>query len=456
MSNQLITHSRAELISPRDAGGNYRSAEKSGIRGFILLGLTVFSAFAGGSVYWASTAQLDGAVIAPASFVVDGNRKTVQHLDGGIVSDLLVREGDYVAANQVLLRMDSTESDVNVNVLGNQLSELYVRRARLLAEVQNKETFHYDFATASPELEISPENQQALLSVQKNLFNAQLQARHSEEQVIAQRIIRFNEEIEGLELQRAANDRQMEIAATELIAFEELRAKGLTPLSRVNGIKREMERLRGADAQFTTLQARAANQIEELKLGQVGQERLRREAVTTELAAIETQISSIGPQHQGARAKRKRIAVIAPVSGRIVDMKIYTKGGVIKPGEPILDIVPATDDLIIEARVETADIEKLHVGQSTRVRLTGFDQAKIPEAVGEIVDLSADSLTDERSGKSFYTARVQLDAEQPAPIRALNFVPGMPADVFVNTGSRTAISYLMQPLNDRLVRTFVQ
>ncbi len=457
MKNALITQNQVELITPNHTGNSQAyPSQRWGIRLFVLFGLMVLTVFIGGSVYWASTARLDGAVIAPAAFVVEGNRKTVQHLDGGIVSELLVKEGDYVTANQTLLRMDSTESDVNVDVLGNQLAELFVRRARLLAEIQEKERFDYQLTQGPLRLQITPEKEQALLAVQRNLFNAQLQARKSEEQVIAQRIVRFEEEIEGLENQRSANSRQMDIAATELVAFEELLAKGLTPLSRVNTIRREMERLRGADAQFTTLQARAANQIDELKLGRIGQKRLRKETITTELAAIETQIASIAPQYKGARAKRGRIVITAPVSGRVVNMQIFTVGGVIGPGESILDIVPEKDTLIVEARVAPVDIEKLYVGQSTRVRLTAFDQTEVPEATGEIVDISADSLRDENRDRSYYVARVRLNEVQPASIEKLRFVPGMPADVFVNTGARTAISYLMQPLNDRLARTFTQ
>ena len=386
----------------------------------------------------------------------ESNRKTVQHLEGGIVRDLLVKEGDYVTADQVLLRMDSTDSDIDVDVLGTRLAELYVRQARLLAELSGRDTFVFDSERNPVVRDLAVDERDALIAVQRELFDAQLRARKSEAEVVGQRIIRFREEIDGLEEQRAANARQLTIIEEELVAFEKLLKRGLTIASRVNGIKREKERLLGADAQFTTSQARAANQIDELKLSKIGQEKLRREAIATELAALETQISSIGPQYYGAKEKLKRVAVVAPVSGRVVDMQVYTMGGVVRAGEPILDIVPETDELVVEARVATADIEKLHVGQDTRIRLTAFDQADVPEATGRIVDLSADSLTDDRTGDRYYVARVRLDGEQSAEVRTLEFVPGMPADVFVNTGSRTAFSYFLQPLNERLARTFVQ
>ncbi|MEM9760732.1 MAG: HlyD family efflux transporter periplasmic adaptor subunit, partial [Pseudomonadota bacterium] len=151
-----------------------------------------------------------------------------------------------------------------------------------------------------------------------------------------------------------------------------------------------------------------------------------------------------------------RVVVAAPTSGRIVNMTIFTDGAVVGPGEPIMEIVPTDEELIVEARIETADIERLSIGQSTRVRLTAFDQADLPEASGRIYDISADRLEDERTGQAYFIAKVKLDTDQPDAVRALELLPGMPADLFVNTGERTAISYLTQPLSDRIIRTFIE
>jgi len=412
--------------------------------------------FVGGSVYWAINAKLDGAVVAPASFVVEGNRKTVQHLEGGIVSELLVKEGDFVEANQVLMRMDSTDNDVNLDVLGSQFTELNIRRARLLAEFGESNSFTIADLASVISGNAGEQKIQAIFATQKQLFDAQLTTRESEEEILTQRVSSLEREIDGLEIQRSASARQLEIAKTELSSFTQLLKKGLTQVSRVNAVKREIERLKGQDAAFTTSQARALNQIGELRLSALGQKKVRKEAITTELAAIEAQISAIEPQYLGALQKQKRIEIKAPVSGHVVNMSIYTRGGVIRPGEPVLDIVPTGEELIIEAKVNTTDIEKLHIGQSTRIRLTGFDQTDIPEAIGQIVDLSADSIRDERTGADYYVARVKLDVQQSENVAKLEFVPGMPADLFVNTGERTAISYLMQPLNERIARTFIE
>jgi len=457
MSNSLVPHNDYQIIDQVD----YRTIDKEQVHNsrfgrFIFLGLFVVFGFIGSSAYWAVTAKLDGAVVAPASFVVEGNRKTVQHLEGGIVSELLVTEGDFVRANQVLMRMDSTDNDVNLDVLGSQIAELQVRKARLLAEFEGSGKFTISSLTAHLSGEVGNQKLQSIYLTQKQLFDAQTKARDSEKRVLEQQIASLEQEIDGIEEQRGANSRQMDIAVTELDAFETLLAKGLTQVSRVNSVKREIERLRGLDASFTTSQARSLNQIGELRLTAIGQQKLRQEAITTELASIEGQISSIEPQYLGAVQKQTRIDIKAPVSGRVVNMSIYTKGGVIRSGEPILDIVPADEELIIEAKVNTSDIEKLRIGQTTRIRLSAFDQSDVPEANGQIIDLSADSIKDERTGGDYYVARVKLSKEQPVNVQKLEFVPGMPADVFVNTGERTALSYLMQPLNDRLAKTFIE
>ena len=178
--------------------------------------------------------------------------------------------------------------------------------------------------------------------------------------------------------------------------------------------------------------------------------------LAVEIADVEAQLSAIEPQYDGATERQKRIRIAAPSSGRVVGMTVFTTGGVVRPGAPILDIVPDNDALIVEARIKTTDIEKLRIGQTTRVRLSAFDQGDVPEASGKIFDISADSLEDKRSGEEYYVARVMLDADQPDTVDELELLPGMPADLFVNTGERTAISYLTKPLSERVARTFIE
>ncbi len=227
-------------------------------------------------------------------------------------------------------------------------------------------------------------------------------------------------------------------------------------VTRVNARKIEIERLIGSDLSLAADKAQAEDQIAELQLTAMSRANLRDEAFAIELAEVKTQLNAVEPQFNGATERQKRIKLVAPASGRIVDMTIFTAGGVIRPGAPILDIVPDDQALIVEARVNTTDIEKLGVGQSARVRLSAFDQGDVPEANGKIFDISADSLEDQRTGEKYYVARVRLDQKQPEEVAQLELLPGMPADLFVNTGERTALSYLAKPLSDRIARTFIE
>ncbi len=428
----------------------------SGIKGFVLMGTLTIVLSIGGFGYWAFASKLDGAVVAPASLVVEGNRKTVEHLEGGVVRSILVADGQMVKAGETLVELDSTNLDVNLDVLGSQVGDLTVRRARLLAQLSQEDKFERANVTAVLGVTMPQETWASAYATHRQLFDAERLTTASERALQEQQILGLDQQVAGLAEQRASNARQLEITRKELGNLESLFAKGLVAGARVNARRVEVERLNGVDAALRTQVAEAQNQIRELMLTGLGQQKLRDEAISTELAAVEAQLAALVPQYSGAAERLKSIRITAPVSGRVVGMTVFTKGGVVRPGAPILDIVPEGDALIVEARVNTADIEKLFVGQTTRVRLSAFDQGDVPEATGRIVDISADSLEDDRTGQPYYTARVKLDAEQPQEVAGLELLPGMPADLFVNTGERTALSYLAQPLMARLARTFIE
>ncbi|WP_299732686.1 HlyD family type I secretion periplasmic adaptor subunit [uncultured Tateyamaria sp.] len=428
----------------------------SGIKGFIFFGLFVVACFIGGSAYWATASKLDGAVVAPASFVVEGNRKTVEHLDGGIVRTIAVSNGDLVEAGQTLLELDSTDLGVDLDVIKSQLSDLMVRRARLLAQLQGSADFSEGAVAATLSVAMEQADWAAAYATQKLLFDVEHRSRVAEKALMEQRVDNLEDQVGGLQAQRDSNTRQLEITLQELANLQTLLDKGLVAVVRVNARRVEVERLHGVDATLATQETQARNQINELRLAAVGTQTLRDQTLSGELAQVEAALASLAPQYVGATERLKRVAITAPVSGRVVEMTVFTAGGVVRPGMPILDIVPVDQPLIVEARVNTADIEKLYVGQSSRVRLSAFDQGEVPEAQGRIVNISADSLEDDRTGEFYYVARVKLDREQTEDIAALDLVPGMPADLFVNTGERTVISYLAQPLSDRLARTFIE
>lgn len=428
----------------------------SGITAFVVLGLMVVVCFFGGAAYWATISKLDGAVVAPASFVVEGNRKTVEHLDGGIVRSIAVKNGDLVEAGQTLLELDSTDLGVDLDVIKGQLKDLMVRRARLTAQLNGNDSFDASDVVGSLTVPMAQSEWTVAFTTQKLLFDVERRSRRAEKALMDQQVSNLQDQVQGLQAQRASNARQLEITRQELANLQKLLDKGLVAAPRVNGLRVEVERLNGVDASLGTQETQARNQINELRLAAIGTQTLRDESASNELAQIEASLATLAPQFLGATERLKRVAITAPVSGRVVEMTVFTSGGVVRPGAPILDIVPMDQPLVVEARVNTTDIEKLYVGQSSRVRLSAFDQGDVPEANGRIIDISADSLEDERTGDFYYIARVRLDTEQTEQIAELELVPGMPADLFVNTGERTALSYLAQPLSERLARTFIE
>ena len=422
-------------------------------RSYHLFGLALIIILIGGVGFWSATAKLGGAVIAPATFTVESNRKMINHYDGGVVRDILVREGDRVSAGDVLVRLDSTIAGVNLEVVDKQLWESIALRTRLLAEQQGA-----DILDIPNDLADRMDNPavQAIVESQRLLFAARQTSRNGERRLIEQRIARFGEEITGLENQRAATDRQIDLAEQELVDLRELLDLGLTRRSRVLELERQAEQTRATSAGLTADIAEARNGIDELHLEIVQSERKLREEVTAELRTTGQRIAILEEQRVAAAQQLKQNDVLAPEDGTVVDLKVHTVGAAIRPGDPILDLVPEDDPLLLRAMVSVDDIDKIKVGQKARVRLTAFDQVTTPEVVGEVLSVTADTLIDDRTGHKFYVAMVRLADEQPSGIHDLELVPGMRAEVFVQTGSRTAFSYLVGPLRDRLARSFAE
>lgn len=445
-----------QIARLNDMPSFYDMPPEPSIARYVLTGLFALVALVGGSLYWSLASKLDGAVVAPASFVVEGNRKGVEHIDGGVVRSILIADGAFVEKGQTLVRLDSSEIDVDLRVLGSQVGELSVRRARLLAQINGQEAFSE--ASVLPHIEegLDRGNWYAPFLTQIQLFDAEARARRTELQISQQRVEGLLTQMSGLEEQRVSGQKQFEITQEELAGMQRLFDKGLVTAPRISALRVDLERLNGADAALRTQIAQAENQISELKLTRVSQQKLRDEAISTELAAVEAQLALVLPQYLGTTERRKRIEIVAPSAGRVVNLDVSTNGEVIRPGERILDIVPVGQNLIVEARISTSDIDKLRIGQSTRIRLSAFADSEVPEATGKIMDISADALEDERTGEAFYIARVRLDAEQPQDVAALDLLPGMPADLFVRTGERTAFAYLAQPISERLARTFIE
>ncbi len=420
---------------------------------YMVFGVFLVVGLVGGLAFWSVSAKLDGAVIAGASFAVESKRKTLQHLEGGIVQNIFVQEGDQVREGQILLRLDSTIDSAGLSIIENDLQERFAQRDRLRAELRDLA----DFAFSAEAFDFEDKSSLGkILDGQKELFKARLQSRSSEAGLREQRIARLSEEIAGLRRQRQSNDRQIELVNAELQGLRKLEKQSLVPKRRLLALEREAERIRGQSEALGVSMSRSLSLIDEIRLEGLRAKRLFDEQVTTELRLVEPMIAKLLEQRVAAKKKLSLVEVRAPADGFVVDLKVHTRGGVIRPGDDIMDIVPAGEKLILEARVAPVDIDKVKAGQQARVQLSAFDQATTPEAIGEVVSISADSLKDERSGELYYLARLKLAASQPEMITKLTLVPGMPATVFVQTGSRSPLSYLLEPFNSRLPRVFAE
>lgn len=421
------------------------------VRPYVMFGLVALVVLVGGFSAWASMAQLDGAVIAPAEFTVKSRRQSIQHLEGGVIDEILVGEGDKVEAGQVLLRLDRTVDQANLSVISNEWLQLDAQRSRLLAELSDKSELQFSLPMG---VQFTEDRIATIHNGQRDLFTARLRSRKSEADIRRKRISKLSEEVAATNRQKASNTKQVRIIEEELVTLRSLVRRKFVSRRRLLVQEREAERIRGASEALNVNIVRAKNAIDEVKLEGLQAERRFKEQVSTELQAIQPRLTQLAEQLVAARQKLTRVDVRAPANGFVVDMKANTRGGVIRPGNNILDIVPDGEQLIVEARVSTVDVDKIGMGSTARVQLAAFDQAVTPEATGRVLSLSADRLKDDRTGEGYYLARLALDAEQPAGLNNLTLVPGMPATVFIQTGSRTPFSYLLKPLTDRLGRVF--
>ena len=420
---------------------------------YLAAGVLTIGLLAGSIGVWAVMANLDSAVIAPGEIKAESNVKTVAHLEGGIIQDILVRDGDRVEEGAPLLRLDRTIDKANFTIVDDQMLELEAKRIRLLAEHEG--AIIPDFERVARDGRDSARYQD-VINRQNDLFVVRERALRNDTALFSQRQQRFREEVDGLERQKASSLNQIELIRDELRGLQMLESRGLTTRSRVLALEREAERLQGAVASIDTSIARAQNGIEEIEIEKSGRMRAFLQEVNTELEKIGPRLAALREQRVAAQRRLELVEIRAPVAGTIVGLTTHTEGGVVQPGETILNIVPEGDRLIVEVRVSPIHIDRILVGQEARVRLSSFNPTTTPEAAAEIVSISADSFSDERTGQSYYTATLRLNDDQPEGVPIDDLLPGMLAEAFILMGERTAIAYLIQPLESRIARSFTE
>lgn len=420
-------------------------------RPFIIAGLAIVLLLLGGLGTWAAMAPLSGAVIASGVVTVETNRKTVQHLEGGIVADLVVREGDSVTRGDLLMRLDDTRVQAQLAVIDGRLDVLRAREARLAAERDGAPQIA--FAKLLQARVHFPKVAEVLRG-QREMFAVRKATLAGEVSILKQRIAQLKQETLGLKAQQMAEAKQIKIIRVELRDLKNLYRKGLVPRARIMALEREAERLNGDRGQHIADIARSENAIGQAKLEIVQLKKRTRETVVTELREMQAEIFDLVERRVIAADQLRRINIRAPRSGRVVGLTIHTVGAVIAPGQNLLDIVPHEDKLVIEAQVRPQDIDKLSAGLAAVVRFTAFDLDTTPELAGNVTTVSADRLIEAATNLPYYAVRIQIGAEELTKLKSLRLRAGMPAEIFIQTGARTAMSYLMKPFRDAMMRAF--
>lgn len=420
-----------------------RAAVRAGVAALAIVLLTAGA--------WAVTAPLAGAVIAPAQVVVETNVRRVQHPTGGVVAEIRVNDGDHVHAGDVLVRLDETVTRANLAVIENQLNQLLARQARLEAERDGQPSVEVPAALAD---RIDTPAVARIVAGEATLFRSRAEAVAGLKSQLRERIAQSGEEVRGLDAQIASKRAQIELIQQELDGVRKLYSQKLVPYTRLTALEREAARLTGEEGQLVAETARAKGRATEIELQILQVDQDQRKEVTTDLRDVEGKIAELEERRTAALDQLARIEIRAPQDGIIHQKAVHTVGGVVSAGEQMMLIVPEKDGLVIEARIEPQLIDRLKVGQKVTLRFTAFDSTTTPDIDGTLTRIAADLTKETQTGVSYYVARVGIAEDEFAKLGDKRLVPGMPVEAYIQTGTRTALAYLIKPIEDQIARTF--
>jgi HlyD family secretion protein len=430
--------------------GASAKGDDDGMQARIRVGFSVVALIFGGMGVWSVTATLDGAVVAAGVVQVEAARKKVQHLEGGIVKEVRVRDGDSVAEGDVLIRLDDTSSGANLRLLQGQSAELAVRRYRLLAERDGA----VELALPQVAAIRSDRSLNEIVSGQRALFEARRASRLLEIDLLRQQQMQLKSQIDGLQKQEASKVKQIKFFDDELEGLRALFSQGLTPKSRLLALEREAERGRGDMAGLAAGMSGAETKVQEIELAILRINQTFHEKVTEELRTVEAELNTFSERLVSVEDQTQRTEIRAPRRGRVLSLAVHNAGSVIKPGETIMEIVPEDDTLVIGARIAPHDVDKVVPRASALVRLSAFNQRTTPELVGEVQRVSADLVADAAGGPAAFQAIIEVSPREAERLQGLVLAPGMPAEVFIRTGARTPLGYLLKPLTDTFTRAW--
>ncbi len=419
----------------------------------VIIGFIGILVLFGGFGTWAVMSKIAGAVVASGRIEVDRNRQVVQHDTGGTISEIVVKEGDLVAAGDLLLRLDPQQYASELILIEGQLYELMARRGRLDAQRDEVDTVTFDDELIA--IAASDEDARELMEGQRNLFYARRDSVDREIEQLGKRRNQIEDQVKGIEAQEKSLAIQLNLIEQQLTSQQTLLDQGLSQVATVLGLQREQARLIGEIGELAASKAQAAGrvteiEIEVLKLGTAG-----REEAITQLREIRYRELSLVEQRRALLAEIDRLDIRAPVSGIVYALKVTTPRSVVRAAEALMYLVPQDRPLVIAARVMPTNIDEISVGQAVNLRLSSLDQRTTPELTGEVILISADALDDEATGVSYFRAEIIL---QPGQIERLpegtQLLPGMPVEAFIRTGDRSPLAYLIKPVSDYFVRSW--
>lgn len=418
---------------------------------YLLAGFGIIATLVIGVGVWAAETEISGAVIATGTVVVESSIKKVQHPTGGIVGEIHVKNGDFVRAGDLLMRLDETVTRANLQMVSKQLDEMAVRESRLVAERDDAD------AVVIPPALVARESEPAVNEIikgERSLFVSRRDSRHGQKSQLRERITQLDQEFAGINGQLDAKAREIKLIGKQLVDLETLEEKKLVTAATMVALRRESARLEGEYAQLKASAAQTRGRVTETELQILRIDQDMRTEVVKELRECQSKAAEYLERRVAAEDQLRRIDLRAPQSGTVHQLAVHTVGGVINGGEAVMFIVPDSDKLVVEAKIAPHDIDQVLATRRAMLRFAAFNQRTTPELVGEIVSVSADLAQDPRTGESYYTGRISVSDVEMKKLEGGKLFPGMPAEVHIKTSDRTALSYLVKPFQDQVARAF--
>lgn len=404
----------------------------------------------GGVFGWGAFAMIDSAVVAPGTLMVEGNRRNVQHLEGGIVGEVLVRDGAMVVAGQALIRLDDTRVRAGLNVVLDETDRVRARIAVLTAEREDlpDPVFPPELVARRTDPKVAE-----ILSVQAEEFIARRNALQGQIEILTQRVLQLQKQIDGLNVRIESNDRQLALVRQEILGVEGLVRMGLERLPRLLSLQREEARLIGERGEAIENVARTQQAVGEAEMQRSQLVRTRQEEIAKELRELQGRILELREREISANDQLTRLTIDAPEGGMVMDLRYTTRGGVIAAGSQVASIVPQEERLVVEVQITPVDVDTVRVGMPASIRLSHAAARTTPILEGSVERISPDRMTDQRTGMPYFVARIAFAPEELTRYEHLRLQPGMHAEVLIRRGERSFASYLARPLADRFAKS---